>query len=479
MVIGPRSVWRLRLFVVQSKVTLVDRLMRRPPNSMRITPPPEPAQMPVEPESRSNYLDLYGLSKPPFGEGRDNAGYILFGSQRRAFELLTEHIVRGVGMVLLQGEEGIGKSETLRAAAAVAAESGQKAILISRPAAGSLSLAQLVSALNGQPSVGENETDRVVADFLAPPRKALLVDDIDLLPKECLQLLVAVARAMPEQSASPAMVLSYSTDLAAAPIGSEMAELTSLARNSIRLSRLMPAESHQFMERSLWVAGGTARRLIAPDALKLAIARSGGVPGIIDRHMEAVFTTGFARSESRITARTVAAAMGPIAPGRPKHQDDPAPSVSERAVQLTAGGLLAVGVAVFLYKGMDGPIPRPAPSPPQALAIPSPPAIIPAPAKAQPPKPADALSPELMAALLKRGDQSLGLGDITAARLLFQRAAEAGNAAAALSLGKTYDPNFIAQGSKPDPASAISWYLKAVVLGDPQAATLLKRLERR
>ena len=70
----------------------------------------------------------------------------------------------------------------------------------------------------------------------------------------------------------------------------------------------------------------------------------------------------------------------------------------------------------------------------------------------------------------------MALGDVAVARLLFQRAAEAGSAEAAVSLGKTYDKNFIPPGSKPDPAMAIEWYKKAVVLGDTRAADLIQRL---
>lgn len=473
-VIELRSGWRQRLFVVQSNVTFVDRQMRRPPTSMKTTTPPELAPAPADADSTPGYLEFYGLSKPPFGERRYDAGYISFGSQRRAFELLIGHIERGVGVILLHGEEGIGKSETLRAAASVAAESGQKTILISRPATGRLSLPQLVSALNGQPNAGQTATDRVIDDFLASPRKALLVDDIDLLPDECIHLLLSVAQAMPTDSASPAMVLSYATDLAAAPDRAELSQLAGLARNTISLSRLTPGESSQFIERSLWVAGGTARRLIAPDAMKLAVARSGGVPGILDRHMAAVFTTGFARSDTRITGKTVAAAMGPVATKRPRHRDVPAPSVAERVIKIASVGLLVIGAVAFLYKGMDDHIQRPKPAMPQPVTLPAPP-----PEQGRPPKAADALPPELMAALLKRGDQSLGLGDIAAARLLFQRAAEAGSAAAATSLGKTYDPNFIAPGSKPDPARAVTWYRTAAALGDPHAADLMQRLEQR
>ena len=48
-----------------------------------------------------------------------------------------------------------------------------------------------------------------------------------------------------------------------------------------------------------------------------------------------------------------------------------------------------------------------------------------------------------MAALLARGRAFLSTGDVAAARLVLRRAANAGNAQAALALGSSYDPNVL------------------------------------
>ncbi len=77
---------------------------------------------------------------------------------------------------------------------------------------------------------------------------------------------------------------------------------------------------------------------------------------------------------------------------------------------------------------------------------------------------------------MKRGDQSLGLGDVSAARLLYGRAAAAGHGPAATALGKTYDPNFVSPGAPADRAVAAEWYRKGASFGDPNAGELLKRL---
>jgi hypothetical protein len=92
-----------------------------------------------------------------------------------------------------------------------------------------------------------------------------------------------------------------------------------------------------------------------------------------------------------------------------------------------------------------------------------------------------ALPEAMMAALLKRGDELLAQGDISAARLLYERTAEAGNARAAASAGKTYDPIFYQEtgvrGERPDAAKAITWYRKAAALGDNEGAARAERLE--
>jgi TPR repeat protein len=82
--------------------------------------------------------------------------------------------------------------------------------------------------------------------------------------------------------------------------------------------------------------------------------------------------------------------------------------------------------------------------------------------------------------IVSRGDELLKLGDVAAARLYYERAAILGSGIAAMSLGKTYDPVFLASirasGVLPDRDRAASWYSKAVGLGDREAETLLARL---
>jgi len=89
-----------------------------------------------------------------------------------------------------------------------------------------------------------------------------------------------------------------------------------------------------------------------------------------------------------------------------------------------------------------------------------------------------------IALLLKNGTVLMGNGDIVAARLMFQRAAEAGDAPAAFALAETYDPAVLANmgnkgAIKADIALAEKWYAKAKDLGSTAAPERLARITRR
>ena len=92
------------------------------------------------------------------------------------------------------------------------------------------------------------------------------------------------------------------------------------------------------------------------------------------------------------------------------------------------------------------------------------------------------LSTAVMQLLVQRGGQMASIGDISGARLLFARAAEAGNGAAAFELGRLFDPAVLeGMGARmpADPSRAADWYRRAAVLGEPRATELLAQLEAR
>ena len=83
-----------------------------------------------------------------------------------------------------------------------------------------------------------------------------------------------------------------------------------------------------------------------------------------------------------------------------------------------------------------------------------------------------------IALLIKQGEQFIASGDVVTARIVFLRAAEAGDPNAAVALGATYDPTVLARlgvvGMAADVEKARSWYQKAESLGSPEASRRLR-----
>jgi hypothetical protein len=94
-----------------------------------------------------------------------------------------------------------------------------------------------------------------------------------------------------------------------------------------------------------------------------------------------------------------------------------------------------------------------------------------------------AIEREELAGIVKRGEMLLLEGDVSSARLLLRRAAEAGDANATLMLAGTYDRAELARlkviGIVADDAQAKHWYSKAVEHGSAEAVRRLQQLAQR
>ena len=95
--------------------------------------------------------------------------------------------------------------------------------------------------------------------------------------------------------------------------------------------------------------------------------------------------------------------------------------------------------------------------------------------------PSKTLDAETLAALMTRAKSLLALGDVTAARLLLERAANAQDATAAFLLAQTYDPAVLGvrdpRSITADPVMARDWYRKAASFGSAEAQQRLTQLQ--
>ncbi|HKX11314.1 MAG TPA: hypothetical protein VJN67_24145 [Stellaceae bacterium] len=180
----------------------------------------------------------------------------------------------------------------------------------------------------------------------------------------------------------------------------------------------------------------------------------------------------------------VAPAPLPVAPVAP-----PTQTLAETAASVSPPVPAPVAAAPAPPPTAVAPAPTPAISAPPPVASEPPPPAPAEPASKAPAEtaaastaapPAPAVDTRQADALLARGDDLLATGDVAAARLFYQRAAELGSASAATAVGQTYDPGVLqllrVRGARGDTQMAAEWYRKAIAAGDRQAEIRLKRL---
>ena len=140
-------------------------------------------------------------------------------------------------------------------------------------------------------------------------------------------------------------------------------------------------------------------------------------------------------------------------------------------------------------------IPAPAPPPPAAAPQPAPAPVVAAPAP-PPPAPVASIWPRLLGAItvpadtsaeaaryIARGRQEKATGDLNAARLFFERAADLKSPAGAVEMALTYDPEALREPAvaavtsiRGEPAQARTWYQRAESLGAKGLAARIQAL---
>jgi hypothetical protein len=179
-------------------------------------------------------------------------------------------------------------------------------------------------------------------------------------------------------------------------------------------------------------------------------------------------------------ALTKNAAAKSSEPKPPVETQTSAPQMTN-AVYVAATAERSVSSQAQLPQQQSGPQPQ-TPAQPQIQVQhtqPMPPSVQPAPGQQQV-SPHQVPDADEVGRLVARGEAFFAQGDVAAARVLLERAAEARDPRAALALGATYDPNVLKNmgvvGIKPDPEQAHIWYERAASYGSDEASKRLTAL---
>jgi hypothetical protein len=168
-------------------------------------------------------------------------------------------------------------------------------------------------------------------------------------------------------------------------------------------------------------------------------------------------------------ANVLPAPSTPVASLKTSNRDFGAPAAARTA---------SIGLAPVDTRGAANPVTSVDAAQRSALLQTPPQTVSPS---AAPRPPAAAENESVVAAKMKIGVELMTYGEVAAARVMFQRAAEAGDGAGAFALAETYDPLVLGglrlrEGIMPDLALARTWYERARDLGSLEARDRISRL---
>ncbi|RXH24422.1 hypothetical protein XH99_27225 [Bradyrhizobium nanningense] len=199
-------------------------------------------------------------------------------------------------------------------------------------------------------------------------------------------------------------------------------------------------------------AAGIAAVLFPSDLRSFIADNAGSAAGVAQANPPAIRQIPL-KDPARVTDTMLASA---------DKQDLPAPTMPSREAIATA---YQTALQAQVQTQAQVPVQTPAPAPA---------------AQPAPPEPVRTLDAETLAGLMTRARSLIGVGDIAAARLLLERAANAKDATAALLLAQTYDPAVLgtsdARSVIADVAAALDWYQRAASLGSAEARQRLAQL---
>jgi general secretion pathway protein A len=309
---------------------------------------------PVAPSDLSeSYLDLYALAKHPFGLASDTAPFLQFPSRRATFDAFVGALRQGRGHVLLVGETDLGKSFLLATALALELDESRKIFRIERSHPGPLTRPRLVAQV-----LGIAEPDRLTPELLGRAKSmlashphgakaaVLAIDDAQCLTADALDWLARIAGG--RSADMPQVVLVGRPELRKMLQQKHHRPFVDRISVSLDVAPLRSAELQQYIERRLWLAGSSTRRLLTRPALRTVIRKSDGRLGRVDTIMESALAVGYLRGDPQLTHRTVSAAAERL-PGLRRPPVD-----SARIVLAIALIVLALGIVSFAYRAMVG-----------------------------------------------------------------------------------------------------------------------------
>jgi general secretion pathway protein A len=326
-----------------------------PPATVQREPAPAPAS--ASPE----YVSFYGLNESPFAPESDARFFYPSASHAHVLNGALEAIRAAEGLIVLTGDDGLGKTTICRTAARDLDRRTLLALVLDPPQ----TIDQLLQTvlvdfgvvsrgdLAGGMQLQRDALVTTLASFLKSlvPLKAnavIAIDDAHTMPVEAMAGIADLVAAL-ESPRHLQIVLVGAPALASivkraglrAPVG----------RNGIQLE-LRPLDDEEvaaYVRHRLRIAGGGTRVDLSPGAIRCVALASRGVPRLVNQLCERALTAGATGEASVIDSALVEDAAKDLGLQIPADQPRTAPRRAVIAMVLLAL-LLAAAVVAWLFR---------------------------------------------------------------------------------------------------------------------------------
>jgi type II secretory pathway predicted ATPase ExeA len=308
------------------------------------------------------FLDFYHLREQPFGVAPDPAYLYLSRTHREALASLSYGIKADRGFMALVAEPGMGKTTLLYQLLEELRDSARTVFLFQTQCDSREFFRYLLSELGVDSSqmglvAMHNKLNEVLfKEMLAGRRFVLVVDEAHNLGESVLETTRLLSNFERPNTKLLQVVLSGQPPLAAKLGQPGLLQLRQRISILSRLKPLSAAETADYIEHRLKVAGYSGGTLFTPPALALIAEQSQGIPRNINNLCFNALSVGHARGQETISAEILqeVAANLDIHPLLGQPESGPRPAVispSETPVALTYEPTQRHGLGRWISRG--------------------------------------------------------------------------------------------------------------------------------
>ena len=261
------------------------------------------------------FEEFYGLRRSPFHTTPDPEFLFLANTHREALACLEYGIGRGLGIIMLTGEVGVGKTTILRAFLERQDLADLTPIYVFHP---QLSFAELIQLIADELGLGAPDgkqfdavrqiQEELIERYTQGKRVVVIVDEAHRLPEATLEGLRLLSNLEAAKAKLLQIVLVGQPELEALLARSELRQLEQRIEIKARLQALDDKEAREYVRNRLTLAGSEKPGSVMTAGAIAELARlAQGIPRRMNILANLALVEGFGKGERPITRRTVAA----------------------------------------------------------------------------------------------------------------------------------------------------------------------------